>query len=142
MIAGQDCGRNLLLMLLDRPRNKDSGRMEVQCCGRSWDQCLRLELVLGFWTRNTLMLIICMSLTYTCQWKSPPLSLQLQSSSKVHIGKNEEQAESDSSEKSPQSSVPSHTVTWSVHTPKNRRFQTQSNFTAKPSQSLSYHCHM
>ena len=60
------------------------------------------------------------------------MSLQLQSSSKVHIGKYEEQAGPDSSEKSPQSSVPSHTVTWSVHTPKNRRFQTQSNFTTRP----------
>ena len=52
MIAGQDCGRNPLLTVLDRPRNKDSGRMEVQCCGRSWDQCLRLELVLGFWAKQ------------------------------------------------------------------------------------------
>ena len=115
--GGQDFGRNPRLTDPGLPQSKDSDPKEVRCCGQSWDQCSQLELVLESWKGINTLFGYFISFTYTAQWKSPPLSLQVQSSSKVHIGKKGEQASSDSSEKSPQSSVPSHTVTRSVQAP-------------------------
>ena len=137
--GGQDFGRNPWPTDPGLPQSKDSGPKEVRCYGQSWDQCSQLELVLESWKGINTLFGYFISFTYTAQWKSPPLSLQVQSSSKVHIGKNEEQASWDSSEKSPQSSVPSHTVTKSVQAPVVKRLL---NFLCHNTIILLYHYRM